>query len=489
MWCLRVMPALFLRDMYRALSVPRSQPPPRTPHYSPMLHNAILSISAVFSDDPYIREPQTRKIFAKAAKAWLETDCEKPGISLVPALAFLGSYHADAGMSTKVSIDLGLAVDCTIFAMDVAWATLVFRETASLFAIGRKVIDIQNNLATARQDLRKVDEDITNIDLELHNWKSRLPDHLDITLANRARSTPQRLMLHCQYYWTFIVLHRPFFNRRSIPTQVHLDGKIDHVKLCLRAAENILEILETWSSVYTLGFSPMPLAQIMFSAGTVFLLRALQSTASPRIAHGALNTALAQVEQCIHYLREMGHRFRSATRIALNLHALLNDKLRPIVARRIAQKGYTNDVRTAAHRPRRRRRPPSDGEKLTTELTSAYTPAYDSSHLLPNSIPVYPMDWSSNSPHASPPPPQAWAQQNQTPTAWDYIPQHGENTSPEQSAMYQPGGEDAYPALDPDMSAFMGLPGFDRVWAQDSLPNPRPPFGFPPPPGQYLSHR
>jgi len=46
MWTFRIVPFLFLRDMYRALSVPRSEERPRTPHYSPMLHNAVLSVSA-----------------------------------------------------------------------------------------------------------------------------------------------------------------------------------------------------------------------------------------------------------------------------------------------------------------------------------------------------------------------------------------------------------------------------------------------------------
>ncbi|KAJ7721047.1 hypothetical protein B0H16DRAFT_1699809 [Mycena metata] len=609
MWCLRVMPSLFLRDMYRALSAPRSESPPRTPNYSPLLHNAILSISAVYSDNPYLRDPKTREVFAKAAKASLEIECQKPTICLVPALAFIGSYHADAGdrfladlffsMSTKISMDLGLAVDCTvwvnaglisreemlarnwahwtIYAMDVAWAlffgrdffgapadrrtvppphvdsefdqlawyhapakippqpnylTLVFFHSSSLFAIARKIIDILNNLATARQDFRQVDEQITIIDLELHKWKSDLPAPLDLTLANKSKSTPQRLMLHCQYWWCFIVLHRPFFNRRSHPTQVHLDGQIDHVKLCLRAAENIMEVLETWSQIYTLGLTPLPLVQIMFGAGTVFLLRALQSTASPRIAYGALQTALAQVKQCIEYMREMGRTFRSATRTANMLQALLNDKLQPIIARRLTQKGVpisalgpsassapgtssssaAGPPQSAApapgpsssltSTPESHSSPSSDGERLTT--TSTYAPTYDLNHLLPTSVPAYPswpnaphvpqnIDWSQQQT------PQAqtdWSQQSQTattsssqnpwsqphdqpPPTWDFIPQHSESDHDHSGFQYEayPTGDDnGYPELDPDMSAFMGLPGFDRFWAQDAgNSNVRPP--------------
>ncbi|KAJ7016713.1 hypothetical protein C8F04DRAFT_926102, partial [Mycena alexandri] len=56
------------------LSAPRSQQPPRTPHYSPMLHNALLAISAVSSDDPHLRDAKTRDRFAQAAKTCLETE-------------------------------------------------------------------------------------------------------------------------------------------------------------------------------------------------------------------------------------------------------------------------------------------------------------------------------------------------------------------------------------------------------------------------------
>jgi hypothetical protein len=97
MWTFRVPPALFLRDMYRALSVPRSEKPPRTSYYSALLHNAILSLSALFSDDPYLRDRKTRQYFATKAKGLLEAECWKPDISLVLALAFIGTFHADLG--------------------------------------------------------------------------------------------------------------------------------------------------------------------------------------------------------------------------------------------------------------------------------------------------------------------------------------------------------------------------------------------------------
>ncbi|KAJ6588295.1 fungal-specific transcription factor domain-containing protein [Mycena capillaripes] len=308
MFAFRVIPCFFLRDMYRALRVPRSEPPPRTVYYSPMLHNAVLCMSAVFSDDPYLRDPKTRHYFVSAAKSHLEAECKKPDISLVHSLAFMGTYFADLGeriqaelffgMSSRLSMTLGLGIDSTawvkaglinqdemhgrnwahwtLFSLDVCWAfyfgrdfvgppllrrniplpyvdtehdqlpwhhpssnispqpnflTLIFFEFCKLFLIARQIVDVVNGLAgSARLDTIQVEEQVTKIDLELNNWKSQLPPQLDITLANRAKSTPQRLMLHLTYWWCFITLHRPFFNRRAQPIQ-HSDREVDHVKV------------------------------------------------------------------------------------------------------------------------------------------------------------------------------------------------------------------------------------------------------------------
>ncbi|KAJ7028673.1 hypothetical protein C8F04DRAFT_50712 [Mycena alexandri] len=385
MWCLRIPPSLFFRDMYRALSVPISHAPPRTPNYSPMLHNALFAVSAIFSDDPYIRDATTRLHFADAAKACIEAECKKPDLSFVQALALLGTFFGDLGdriygdlyfgMCGKISMALGLNVDftgCTkpklmalhemhvrnwthwsLFSLDVClslyngrdcvasqrttampfvdldfdllpwyhapakippqpnFLTLAFNQSVALFVIGRKIVDLVNGLTSrVRKDDIRFDEQITKIDLELNSWKDGLPPALNITLANRTKSTPQRLMLHLQYWWCFIVLHQPFFTRQTRSLQ-RSDPQVDHVKLCTRAADNILELVETWSSLYSLRFSPITMLQIIFSAGTVFLLRALDATRNQRIAHASLKTALAQVEQCVRYLHEMGRAWRN----------------------------------------------------------------------------------------------------------------------------------------------------------------------------------
>ncbi|KAJ7704480.1 hypothetical protein B0H17DRAFT_1039775 [Mycena rosella] len=460
MFCLRLVPSLFLRDMHRALSVRRTECPPKTPFYSPMLHNAILSTAALFSDDPRIRDMNSRRYFITAAKKCLEAECEKPELSLVQALGMIGTFHgangdhivADLyfGMGARVGQALGLEVDSsawvksglitneerlarnwthwTIFSLDLCWTlyvgrdfcapprdrpviplpfvdeecdrvpwyhppanippqpsflSLTFAASTSLLLIGRKIVDVVNGLGrSTREDGVQYDNLITEIDLELNTWRSQLPPELDITVSSRAKSTPQRLMLHCMFWCCSIVLHRPFFNRRARPVPVS-DRAIDHVKLCKRAADNIMELLETWSSLYTLRYTPPTMLQVVFSAGTVFLLLAIHANSGHRIAHGSLKTSLAQAELCIQYLSEIGRTWGAAARTGDILRSLLEDRLKPILARRSSREPVLRSVvgsdspenHPAPPLAARRRESERDPTKCTTALHLSNVPA------------------------------------------------------------------------------------------------------------------
>jgi len=108
-WCFRIVPALFCRDMYRALSVPRSQPPPKAPHYSPMLHNALVALALAFVDEPELRDLKARQYFANTAKSFIEAECEKPNIGVVHALSILASYHSSQGDQTLGYMYFGMS--------------------------------------------------------------------------------------------------------------------------------------------------------------------------------------------------------------------------------------------------------------------------------------------------------------------------------------------------------------------------------------------
>ncbi|KAG8799407.1 hypothetical protein FRC17_007144, partial [Serendipita sp. 399] len=136
-WCYRTVPDLFLRDMRRYLEVIHNAshehsetvdgipiaPKPKTVHYTPMLHNAILSIALAYSDDPILSRRSIRAKFVEQAKSTLEIECSRPSLACVHALAYIASFYSGEGeqtlgflffgMSIRMSQALGLSLDCS----------------------------------------------------------------------------------------------------------------------------------------------------------------------------------------------------------------------------------------------------------------------------------------------------------------------------------------------------------------------------------------
>ena len=79
--------------MHEAMNNPTAQ----TPHYSPLLHNAILSVALCYADEEHLRFPGTRKIFAQQAKRFIDNDCANPTVATVQGLVTLSSYHSLEG--------------------------------------------------------------------------------------------------------------------------------------------------------------------------------------------------------------------------------------------------------------------------------------------------------------------------------------------------------------------------------------------------------
>ena len=96
-WCYRIIPSFFWRDLRRAVSRPSSYPPPKSAHYSPMLHNAALALATTFSEDPIIHDIEFRRLFAERAKAHIEKDCMNPSVSLVTGLSLLSTFYSSRG--------------------------------------------------------------------------------------------------------------------------------------------------------------------------------------------------------------------------------------------------------------------------------------------------------------------------------------------------------------------------------------------------------
>ncbi|KAK8847702.1 hypothetical protein IAR55_005561 [Kwoniella newhampshirensis] len=265
-WGQRTNPILFRQDMNTALYADVHA---KTSHYSPLLHNAILAIALGFCDEPYLRSPATRRIFAKQAKSFIDHEGEKPSVATVQALAHLASYHSLSaehnlgwlyiGMALRCGVALGLNMDdsrmlkrgnvtavqarernvtfWTTFVQEGLWAPYIGRSiTLPEFTALPPTVDEQLDqlMWDSKNDsnsdhpiksqpgmisttfvetvkLMRIGERIMNTFLSLSTWLESLPPAL--TFYNHApkNGLPHILMLHLSHAWLVILLHRPFY--------------------------------------------------------------------------------------------------------------------------------------------------------------------------------------------------------------------------------------------------------------------------------------
>ncbi|KAF8184156.1 hypothetical protein K438DRAFT_1598856 [Mycena galopus ATCC 62051] len=366
-----IIPSLFLRDMYRALSIPRSEKPPPTPHYSPMLHNAVLSVSAAYSDSQHLRDPKTRRYFVQTAQACF--DFKKPNPSMVHALSFIAAFYTECGdripaelyFGMSLILEFGLSDDVTEFVKAglITHDEMVARNSAYWAVFNRDVVwALFWGREFSGPPRRNTPMPSVESDLDQTLWDyapTKLPPQMNYETLIFFESSALAVIA-CEIAGVVCVpllaFYRPVHsfdsNNLRLSTQLNLvqqsDTDVDHVKLCTRAAENVLDLVDTWSSLYTMRLASIKMAGVIFSAGTVFFLRALQATGSSRVGHGALNTALSQVDMCIRHLYEMGNTWDSAMRTGDMLQVILNQRLKPAIARRLARRGKQNSAAAAS---------------------------------------------------------------------------------------------------------------------------------------------
>jgi hypothetical protein len=93
-----------------------------------------------------------------------------------------------------------------------------------------------------------------------------------------------------------------------------------------------MDLLATWRNLYTLRYIPIRFTHIVFSAGTIFLLSALQAASGVPFAQVSLEKSLSQAELCVQYLLEVGRSYQCAKSVAGILASLLQEQLKPKLA-------------------------------------------------------------------------------------------------------------------------------------------------------------
>ena len=92
-----------------------------------------------------------------------------------------------------------------------------------------------------------------------------------------------------------------------------------------------MELLSTWRTLYKLRYCPVTLIQTAFSAGTVYLLIAMQASSGTRVARKELRNSLGQETLVQQYLQEIGLSWNCATHISVTLRNLMNEQVRPLL--------------------------------------------------------------------------------------------------------------------------------------------------------------
>ena len=82
----------------------------RRAHYSPLLHNAVLSLGLAYSDDPNLAGNEYRKRFAAEAVKYINSEAERPLISTVLGLLALGNFFCSSGLSGLGYLYSGMAL-------------------------------------------------------------------------------------------------------------------------------------------------------------------------------------------------------------------------------------------------------------------------------------------------------------------------------------------------------------------------------------------
>ena len=95
-----------------------------------------------------------------------------------------------------------------------------------------------------------------------------------------------------------------------------------------------MDNLATWRKLYTLRYCPITLIQSVFSAGTIYLLTAIQAGSGIRVAQKELRRSLDQEALVMQYLQEIGKSWQCATNIASILKNLMHEQLKPLLERK-----------------------------------------------------------------------------------------------------------------------------------------------------------
>ncbi|KAK3703945.1 hypothetical protein LTR37_014163 [Vermiconidia calcicola] len=134
----------------------------------------------------------------------------------------------------------------------------------------------------------------------MFRWKKNLPSTLRLAEDEQSKAAPQILVLHLEYHYLAILLHRPWTSRRLQPVPAQGHGYRQARKICVTSACEMANILLKFEKHYGYRRLNVETLQILPSAALILIFATVSvSDSGDKAAHIAtnLNTVLRALDE------------------------------------------------------------------------------------------------------------------------------------------------------------------------------------------------
>lgn len=152
---------------------------------------------------------------------------------------------------------------------------------------------------------------------DLLKWHSSLTTRLQWPNKFGQPSSPHVIIMHMQFYFTLLLLHRPFIN---FGRALRVAGQVEHthfdaMAICTLAATNITKLSRDYSFFYDIRKIPSPAVHFIFTAATIHMINYL-------LANDANDQTL--FEGCLSGLSRIGESYPFGTKAVSVLEDLVH---------------------------------------------------------------------------------------------------------------------------------------------------------------------
>ncbi|KAJ3901599.1 fungal-specific transcription factor domain-containing protein [Lentinula edodes] len=174
----------------------------------------------------------------------------------------------------------------------------------------------QSDIWSATMGLSKKDWNeriVTEVDSLLNKWIDEIPDHLkwDPDREN-IEHFDQSVMLYTTYYWTQILVHRPFIHRPGEDTH----SNIPSLAICANAARSCLRVVEAHQQRKTNAFIMPNVMMALFNSVIVLLVNMWRGKHFIGSSSSDFSKELADVHRAINTFHLHENRWEQAGRLA-----------------------------------------------------------------------------------------------------------------------------------------------------------------------------